>query len=253
MSRGSVRRRISSGDRHSRASGLLSVTSPFEVGRYFSVLADRDEVDAIERAGFFDACYQFAREACPGLGISAECGTLRTGGRRKRRGTDHNGARGGTRTLTPRRAGGFKPPASAGYATRAGAATVGDESASDGRSGRGRFRASCTKATGAVAGHRATDGGQQRGPDATGRVAGEVVCHEHAFDHVGQHIGGRARPQTDRNHRAAREPADGTRDSGATRRCTEGRDHQPGRARRRANAASELGEPNRGCDIHQPY
>jgi hypothetical protein len=35
-------------------------------------------------------------------------------------------ARGGTRTLTPRRAGGFKPPTSASYATRAGAATVGD-------------------------------------------------------------------------------------------------------------------------------
>src|SRR5438067_391994 len=35
-----------------------------------------------------------------------------------------SGARGGIRTLTPRRAGGFKPPTSAGYATRAGDATV---------------------------------------------------------------------------------------------------------------------------------
>ncbi|MDQ1477881.1 MAG: hypothetical protein QOE62_3110 [Actinomycetota bacterium] len=39
------------------------------------------------------------------------------------------GARGGTRTLTPRRAGGFKPPTSAGYATRAG----GDPTVNHGR------------------------------------------------------------------------------------------------------------------------
>jgi len=45
-------------------------------------------------------------------------------------GCSDNGARGGTRTLTPRRAGGFKPPTSAGYATRAGAVTVGDRSRS---------------------------------------------------------------------------------------------------------------------------
>ena len=50
-------------------------------------------------------------------------------------------ARGGTRTLTPRRAGGFKPPTSADYATRAGAATVGDDAAAGDRSGGRRLRA----------------------------------------------------------------------------------------------------------------
>ena len=71
---------------------------------------------------------------------------------------------------------------------------------------------------------RPTDRLQQRGAHPRRGVAGQAVRDDHAVDHVGDDIGRRrARSEPDRNHRAAREPADRPRDSGVTRRRAEGR------------------------------
>ncbi len=112
------------------------------------------------------------------------------------------------------------------------------------RSGGGRLRTHRTSSSDCL---------QQGLTHPAGDVARQPVRDDDPFDHVGNDIGRRPGPQPDRNHRAAREPADRARDSGVARWCAECRSHQPGRTRRRADAAGKLGEPNRRCDVHQPY
>ena len=81
----------------------------------------------------------------------------------------------------------------------------------------------------------------------------EPVGRDDAVDHVVHHLDERPALQRHRHHRAAREPTDRTRGSGATRWCAERGNREPGRARGRAETARHRGEPSgrgtfHGCD-----
>src|SRR3954451_14942358 len=132
-------------------------------------------------------------------------------------------ARGGIRTLMPRRAGGFKPPASAIAPPGPPAPTV-----RDGTSGSARRLRGC-------------DGCQQCGSHVERGVVTEVVRDDDTFDHVGEDVGGCAAADADRHDRAAREPTQRTRGAGAARWCSECGNDQSGSPGRGAEPACHVG------------
>ena len=118
-------------------------------------------------------------------------------------------ARRGSRTPTPLRAGGFKPPASA--VPPSGPRCEGTGGPARGRAGRDDAGAG---------------GLEQRGPEAQRRVAREAVGDEHAFDHVGDDLVERALAEAHRHDRPARVAADRAGGAGDPGRAAERRDGQ---------------------------
>ena len=162
--------------------------------------------------------------------------------RQNRIAPDQSGARGGSRTLIPRRAGGFKPPAYA-VPPPGPTPTLRRHAPAPGPSALGRSGIGPGFLRGGFVEGRSHSGGGD---------ALKAVRHDDALDHVCYDVDERPPSHCYRNDDSTRHPPHGPHGPGQARRAAERRGVEAGRPRSSRQTAGHVGEADGRCRFHSP-